>query len=162
MDGQIGGTGENYLTPRLLEGFFGLGSRSSITQEYETKREKPLKISSIKVGGMMSLTIDDLGSLWMWGNCPHPSQNTLSEGEFALRSSSPPLPVWDFHGHTVVNVACGNDHVIALVSAGEKYEGGNLLCYSWVGNSHGQLGLGDTKSRWTPEILETFNLESPW
>ncbi|KAL6542633.1 hypothetical protein OROMI_024235 [Orobanche minor] len=161
MDGQIGGTGENYLTPRLLEGFFGLGSRSSITQEYETKREKPLKISSIKVGGMMSLTIDDLGSLWMWGNCPHPSQNTLSEGEFALRSSSPPLPVWDFHGHTVVNVACGNDHVISLVSAGEKYEGGNLLCYSWVGNSHGQLGLGDTKSRWTPEILETFNLESP-
>lgn len=120
------------------------------------------QISSVKAGGMMSLAIDDLGSLWMWGNCPHPSQNTLSEGEFALRSSSAPLPVWDFHGHTVVKVACGNDHVIALVSAGEKYEGGNLLCYSWGGNSHGQLGLGDTKSRWTPEILEFSNLESPW
>lgn len=44
MDGQIGGTGENYSTPQLLEGFFGLGSPSSITQEYETKREKPLKV----------------------------------------------------------------------------------------------------------------------
>ncbi|KAH6835812.1 Regulator of chromosome condensation family protein [Perilla frutescens var. hirtella] len=162
MDGQIGATGENYLRPHVLEGFFGLGSAGSSSQGYEMKREKPLKISSVKAGGMMSLAIDDLGSLWMWGNYPHPSHNGSLEGEFALGSSSVPVPAWNFHGHTVVKVACGNEHVLALVSAGETYEGGDLLCYSWGGNNHGQLGLGDTESRWQPEIIETFNLESPW
>lgn len=161
--GQIGATGENYLVPHLLEGFSGLGSlSSSSSQDQETKRGKPLKISSVKAGGMMSMAIDDLGSLWMWGNCPHPSLSSSAVGEFLLGSSSEPVPIWNFHGHTVVKVACGNEHVVALVSAGETYEGGDLLCYSWGGNKHGELGLGDTESRWQPEIIETFNLESPW
>lgn len=110
----------------------------------------------------MSLAIDDLGGLWMWGNCPDPQQSKSSEGEFALVSSSAPIPVWNFHGHTVVKVACGNEHVVALVSADETYTGGNLLCYSWGSNNHGQLGLGDKDSRLHPEVIKTFDLESPW
>lgn len=110
----------------------------------------------------MSLAIDNHGALWMWGNCPHPSQSKSSEEEFSLVSSSAPVPVWNFHGHTVVKVACGNEHVVALVSAGETYEGGDLICYSWGGNNHGQLGLGDTESRLQPEVIETFNFDSPW
>lgn len=110
----------------------------------------------------MSLAIDNLGSLWMWGNCPHPSQNNSLEGESSLVSSAAPVPVWNFHGHTVVKVACGNEHVVALVSAGETYEGGDLKCYSWGGNSHGQLGLGDKESRSNPEVIETFSIESPY
>ncbi|KAG6387996.1 hypothetical protein SASPL_153193 [Salvia splendens] len=161
-DGQIGASGENSMVPRLLDGFFGLGSPSSSAQDYETKRGKPLKISSVKAGGMMSLAIDDIGSLWMWGNCPHPPQTGSSEGDLEHESISAPAPVWDFHGHTVVKVACGDEHVVALVSAGEAYEGGDLLCYSWGSNSNGQLGLGDTESRWQPAMVETFNFESPW
>lgn len=110
----------------------------------------------------MSLAIDNLGGLWMWGNCPHLSQTNSFEGEFSLISSSVPIPVWNFHGHTVVKVACGNEHVIALVSVGETYEGGDLICYSWGGNNHGQLGLGDEESRLQPEIIQMFNVESPW
>lgn len=44
MDGQIGVTGEYYLTPNLLEGFFGLGSPGSSTLDYETKNGRPLKV----------------------------------------------------------------------------------------------------------------------
>lgn len=109
----------------------------------------------------MSLAIDDLGSLWIWGNCPS-SSSEGEFGEFALVSTAAPVPVWNFHGHTVVKVACGNEHVVALVSAGEKYEGGDLICYSWGGNTHGQLGLGDMESRLQPEVLPAFNLESSW
>ncbi|KAA8521843.1 hypothetical protein F0562_012535 [Nyssa sinensis] len=119
-----------------------------------------LQVSSVKAGGMMSLAIDDLGSLWMWGNCPQ--QSSSSEAEFSLVSSHIPLPVWNFHGHTVVKVACGNEHVVALVSAGETHTGDDLVCYSWGNNSHGQLGLGDSDSRLRPEVVETFNQESPW
>lgn len=157
--GQLGIAGENSLVPRLVEGFLELSSPGS-SGDSETKTKPSLKISSVKAGGMMSLAIDSLGGLWMWGNCP--SQNSSVEGEFLLVSSSSPIPVWNFHGHTVVKVACGNEHIVALVSAGETHKGGDLVCYSWGNNNHGQLGLGDTKSRLNPEILETFNSKSHW
>ncbi|XP_052209123.1 ultraviolet-B receptor UVR8 isoform X2 [Diospyros lotus] len=109
---------------------------------------------------MMSLAIDNVGALWIWGNCPQ--QSSSSEGGFSLVSSFIPIPVWNFHGHTVVKVACGNEHVVALVSAGETYKGSDLICYSWGNNNHGQLGLGDTDSRLQPEIIEKFSQGSPW
>lgn len=110
----------------------------------------------------MSLAIDDLGGLWMWGNCPHPQRGDSPEGEFSLVSCYAPTPVWNLHGHTVVKVACGNEHVVALASAEETYRGGDLLCYSWGSNNHGQLGLGDKESRLHPEIIQAFDLESSW
>lgn len=109
----------------------------------------------------MSLAIDNLGGLWIWGNCPQQSSSSNEDG-LSLVSNFTPTPIWDFHGHTVVKVACGNEHVVALVSAGETYKGEDLVCYSWGGNSHGQLGLGDRESRHHPEIVETFNQDSPW
>lgn len=109
----------------------------------------------------MSLAIDNLGALWIWGNCPQQSSSSAEDG-FSLVSSFTPTPVWDFHGHTVVKVACGNEHVVALVSAGETYKGEDLVCYSWGSNTHGQLGLGDKESRQRPEVIETFNQDSPW
>ncbi|KAL6985444.1 hypothetical protein U1Q18_018818 [Sarracenia purpurea var. burkii] len=160
MDGQLGVNGEHALLPCLLDRFHELGSPDSFTDESETNSRKPLKISSVKAGGMMSLAIDNLGALWMWGNCPQ--QSSSSDGEFSLASSPTPLPVWLFYGHTVVKVACGNEHVVALVSAGETYKGGDLVCYSWGNNNHGQLGLGDTESRLHPEIVQKFNDSSPW
>ncbi|KAL8537236.1 hypothetical protein ACS0TY_012419 [Phlomoides rotata] len=161
MDGQIDIDGEIHLSPHLLESFSGLGSPDSPQKDSETNTRKPLKISSIEAGGMMSLAIDNLGSLWMWGNIPYSSPEGESR-EFTLVSSGAPVPVWNFHGHTVVKVACGNEHVIALISAGERYEGGDLICHSWGGNNHGQLGLGDMESRLQPEVIRAFSLESSW
>ncbi|KAL3498499.1 hypothetical protein ACH5RR_041231 [Cinchona calisaya] len=159
MDGQIGSNETNSILPCLLEGFLGLGPPNSVASDSETEKT-PLKVSSVRAGGMMSLAIDDLGGLWMWGNCPQQSNST--EGEYSLASSSVPIPVWNLHGHSVVKVACGNEHVVALASAEETYSGGDLLCYSWGSNNHGQLGLGDKESRVYPEVIGTFNLESSW
>ncbi|KAI3822449.1 hypothetical protein L1987_10039 [Smallanthus sonchifolius] len=155
--GQLGVNGENSLVPSLVKGFHGI----SPTDGSITKSETRLKISSVKAGGMMSLAIDDLGSLWIWGNCP--PQDSPNEGEeFALLTTYAPMPVWNFHGQTVVKVACGNEHIVALVSSGETHKGGDLVCYSWGNNNHGQLGLGDTDIRAAPEVIETFNTESSW
>ncbi|CAN0907212.1 E3 ubiquitin-protein ligase HERC2 [Linum grandiflorum] len=151
----IGVNGENPVVPQLLEQFLELSSPG-----VETKSKKPLRICSIKAGGMMSLAIDNVGGLWIWGNCPQ--KNSTSEGGFSLVSSFAPVPVWDLHGHTVVKVACGNEHVVALVSAGETHKGGDLVCYSWGNNNHGQLGLGDRKSRVGPEVVQASDTEVPW
>ncbi|XP_047323026.1 ultraviolet-B receptor UVR8 [Impatiens glandulifera] len=156
--GQLGIDGENAGKPRLVERFLEL--RSSSLTEDEHGRRKPLKVSFIKAGGMMSLAIDDLGGLWIWGNCPQ--QGGSNEESFSLVKSSVPIPVWNFHGHTVVKVACGNEHIVALVSAGESYKADDLVCYSWGNNNHGQLGLGDRESRSRPEIIQNFNEDSSW
>ena len=158
--GQLGLNGETSLSPQLLERFIELGSLDQSTDEPEKQNKAPLKICAVKAGGMTSLAIDSLGALWMLGNCPQ--ENSSDDGTLTFVSSFTPIPVWDFHGHTVVKVACGNEHVVALVSAGETYKGDDLVCYSWGGNGHGQLGLGDRESRVSPEIVETFNQDSQW
>ncbi|KAK1550571.1 hypothetical protein Q3G72_021210 [Acer saccharum] len=160
MDGQLGLSGDNSAVPRLVEQFNELGSPDSLTHEMETKPKAPIKICSVKAGGMMSLAIDNLGALWMWGNCP--KQSSGGEDSFSFEGSFTPIPIWDFYGHTVVKVACGSEHVVALVSAGETHKGDDLVCYSWGNNSHGQLGLGDKESRLRPEIVQKFNQDSPW
>ncbi|KAJ9130399.1 hypothetical protein P3X46_034636 [Hevea brasiliensis] len=151
---------KNAVVPHLMEQFLSPSSFDSVTNESETKRKVPLKVCSVKAGGMMSLAIDNLGMLWMWGNCPQ--QSGSCESGFSLVSSFTPIPVWDFHGHAVVKVACGNEHVVALVSVGETHKGEHLVCYTWGKNDHGQLGLGDKENRIHPEIVETFNQDSPW
>ncbi|CAM8955557.1 unnamed protein product [Rhodiola kirilowii] len=158
--GQLGIDGDNSLVPRLLDDFLELGSPGPLTGESETKSKKPLKVSYVEAGGMMSLAIDDIGGLWMWGNIP--VQSSTGTEQFSLVSCPTPVPVWDLHGRTVVKVACGNEHVVALVSAGETDNGGDLICYAWGGNSNGQLGLGDKESRLHPQIIENFKVESPW
>ncbi|KAJ6295595.1 hypothetical protein OIU78_023591 [Salix suchowensis] len=154
-------SGENYSMPHLMDQCLELGSRSLGSLDHsETKSEGPLKICSIKAGGMMSLAIDDHGTLWMWGNCPQ--QSNKNGSSISFESSFIPIPVHDFHGHPVVKVACGSEHVVALVSARETYKGEDLVCYSWGNNNHGQLGLGDRESRVHPEIIEMFNQDSSW
>ncbi|MQL78820.1 hypothetical protein Taro_011268 [Colocasia esculenta] len=160
-DGQLGQGEENSLLPCLVEAFLELGPpRPSLDERPSNHEKTPLKVSSVKAGGMMSLAIDSLGALWVWGNCPQ--QSTSDSEEISFASSYVPLPVWEFHGHTVVKVACGNEHIVALVTVGETNTGGDLLGYSWGNNSHGQLGLGDYESRARPQIMSTFDQESPW
>ncbi|XP_024025275.1 probable E3 ubiquitin-protein ligase HERC4 [Morus notabilis] len=158
--GQLGFDGENSAKPCLLEQFLNTSNPDSSTDDSETKSKTVNKVSNIKAGGMTSLAIDNLGALWIWGN--YLQQNSSPEGGFSFVSSFTPTPVRDFLGHAVVKVACGNEHVVALVSAGEVHKGEVIVCYSWGTNKHGQLGLGDRESRHRPEIVKTFNQDSPW
>ncbi|GKV03441.1 hypothetical protein SLEP1_g15737 [Rubroshorea leprosula] len=160
MDGQLGNSGENSVVPSLIDQFLELGSPHLPTDELETKNKAPHKVCVVKAGGMISLAIDNHGALWMWGNCPQ--QSSGSEGGWSFVSTFTPIPVQDFYGHIVVKVACGNEHVVALVSAGKTHQGDDLVCYSWGNNTRGQLGLGDREGRLHPQIIETFNKDSPW
>ncbi|KAK7377468.1 hypothetical protein VNO80_02893 [Phaseolus coccineus] len=172
MDGQLGINGEDFhgekhsdgdysIVPCLLKKFIDLHPpvSSSTSTIPKAEDESSLKITVVKAGGMMSLCIDNLGALWMWGNCPGENK----EGGVSLVSNFTPTPIWDFHGHVVVQVACGKEHVVALVTAGESFKGmDDVVCYTWGNNNHGQLGLGDKENRPRPEVVKTFDLESPW
>ncbi|CAH1429339.1 unnamed protein product [Lactuca virosa] len=133
--GQLGFDGENSIVPSLM--------KMPMTDGSVTENEKELKISSVKAGGMMSVAIDNLGSLWMWGSCPEQQTPT-------------PISI-NFPGHTVMKVACGSEHIVALA----KNEDGILVCYTWGSNNHGQLGLGHTETSPNPQIVEKFCPDSP-
>ncbi|XP_023002287.1 ultraviolet-B receptor UVR8 [Cucurbita maxima] len=159
--GQLGFDGGNSAAPCLLKQFHELESPNSSTDESGSKNKGSKTICDIKAGGLVSLAIDNLGALSMWGNCPKP--NGEDEVGLSYVSSFTPSPVSDLHGRTVVKVACGNEHVVALVSVGATYnKDEDLVCYSWGNNSHGQLGLGDRDGRARPQLIETFNEASPW
>ncbi|XP_058785195.1 ultraviolet-B receptor UVR8-like [Vicia villosa] len=159
--GQLGISGEDShdsQVPCLLSRFLELQPPDSSTGLSEAEDRASLKMCTVKAGGMMSLAIDNRGTLWIWGNIPEENK----DGGLSLVSRFIPRPVWDFHGRAVVKVSCGNEHVVALVSATtESNKDEELLCYSWGYNSHGQLGLGDTQSRLRPEVIKIFDEDSP-
>jgi Regulator of chromosome condensation (RCC1) repeat len=54
--------------------------------------------------------------------------------------------VVNLSGQKVINLACGDNHVLALTS--------NCQVYSWGSNEYGQLGHGDCESRVDPKLIE--------
>ncbi|CAN6456668.1 unnamed protein product [Victoria cruziana] len=158
--GQLGVDSENSLVPIFLDEFLGLVSPRSLENQSDSERKTQLKIVSIMADGMMSFAIDSIGGLWMWGNCPQLSKD--GDEPFSLVSIPNPRPVWFLHGRCVVKVECGNEHVVVLASPGETVCGGDLLCYAWGNNNHGQLGVGDNWSRLHPELVKSFDVDSPW
>ncbi|EOA20418.1 hypothetical protein CARUB_v10000727mg [Capsella rubella] len=120
-----------------------------------------LSVCSVKAGSMMSLAIDNVGGLWMWGNVPQ--QDSGAEPRVTITSIPIPFPIPEFHGRTVLKVACGDEHVVALVGLGGIHKDTSCddsVLYSWGNNHHGQLGLGDRESRARPQIVDTFNQNS--
>ncbi|XP_006399665.2 E3 ISG15--protein ligase HERC5 isoform X2 [Eutrema salsugineum] len=159
--GQLGFDGENSLAPRLIKNFLEQEASSSSLNDSGREARSDLKVCAVKAGSMMSLAIDNLGGLWMWGNVP--PQNGEPEPRLSFTSIPIPFPVPEFHGQTVLKVACGDEHVVALVgpkviNKDNGYD--DYVLYSWGNNHHGQLGLGDKESRARPHIVETFNQNS--
>ncbi|XP_010453206.1 PREDICTED: ultraviolet-B receptor UVR8-like isoform X1 [Camelina sativa] len=157
--GQLGFDGENSLAPYLIKSFFEQeGSSSSLN---DSKARSDLKVCTVKAGSMMSLAIDSVGGLWMWGNVP--PQDSGTEPPVSFTGIPIPFPIPEFHDRTVLKVACGDEHVVALVGPCGIHKDNNYddsVLYSWGNNHRGQLGLGDRERRAIPQIVETFNQDS--
>ncbi|RID73252.1 hypothetical protein BRARA_B00414 [Brassica rapa] len=145
----------NALAPRLIQNFFEQEASTSSPDDSGREARSDLKVCAVKAGSMMSLAIDNAGGLWMWGNVP--PQDSGPEPRLSFTSVPIPFPIRELHGRTVLKVACGDEHVVALVGSKETQES---ALYSWGNNHHGQLGLGDGESRARPQVVETFNQNS--
>lgn len=154
--GQLGREDEMTSVPCLIEDFLEDGSIGTSTYEVNTgKGKRAFEAVDVRAGGMMSLAIDKHGTLWIWGRCPQ-STNEPRDETFRLSFISSPQPVRGFQGYSVSKVACGNEHVLALVTHGITVAEEHLLSYAWGSNTHGQLGLGDKESRLVPQLIN-FN-----
>eukprot|EP00929_Paragymnodinium_shiwhaense_P079759 TRINITY_DN41575_c0_g1_i1.p1 TRINITY_DN41575_c0_g1~~TRINITY_DN41575_c0_g1_i1.p1 ORF type:complete len:1105 (-),score=294.13 TRINITY_DN41575_c0_g1_i1:80-3394(-) len=69
-------------------------------------------------------------------------------GDFV--SSATPRPVPTLQCRPVVKVCCGAAHTMARTTTG--------LLWAWGCNEHGQLGLGDTKTRFRPEQVKAMRV----
>lgn len=154
--GQLGREDETTSVPCLVDDILEDGSIGTSMYDINTgKGKRALEAVDVKAGGMMSLAIDKHGTLWIWGRCPQSTSENRDE-TFRLSFISSPQPVGGFQGHSVSKVACGNEHVLALVTDGTTVAEEHLICYAWGSNKHGQLGLGDKESRLVPQPVN-FN-----
>lgn len=117
---------------------------------------RPPKMAMVEAGGMMSSAIDNEGGLWLWGAVPQPAADahTQQSDSFEVANIDMPQRVIAFTGLKVRRVACGSEHILALVD-GRK----DVQCYAWGGNAYGQLGLGDFNHRDTPTVVEALAAE---
>uniref|UniRef100_A0A7I4CJE6 Uncharacterized protein n=2 Tax=Physcomitrium patens TaxID=3218 RepID=A0A7I4CJE6_PHYPA len=106
-----------------------------------------LKIVQVEAGGMMSSAIDQDGGLWVWGAVPQPAvlDRVPESDTFEMSNINQPERVLALRGHSVRRIACGSDHILALIDSRNGVD-----CYAWGGNAFGQLGLGDFEPRVIP------------
>lgn len=105
---------------------------------------------------MASSAVDLDGCLWLWGAIPTPSghhhhQRSRARDFSLISNTERPERVQELMGLRVYRVACGNEHILALVEGRDDTEND---CYAWGSNSYGQLGLGDAKDRAYPQVVK--------
>jgi alpha-tubulin suppressor-like RCC1 family protein len=102
-------------------------------------------VIDIGAGHYSSFAVKADGKVWGWG------QNTsgqIGTGTTALRVRTP-RRIEGLDGVSIVDVAGGRNHAIALTT------GGNV--YAWGSNAYGQLGDGTWKDSSTPVLVSSLN-----
>eukprot|EP01029_Cantina_marsupialis_P032556 TRINITY_DN99_c0_g1_i1.p1 TRINITY_DN99_c0_g1~~TRINITY_DN99_c0_g1_i1.p1 ORF type:complete len:2201 (+),score=714.06 TRINITY_DN99_c0_g1_i1:545-6604(+) len=103
-----------------------------------------ISIKQVACGSAHSLILDSEGSLYSYG-----WNETGQLGQYeSLGSAVAPVEI-EFAdvvpSPKFISIACGANHSIALTSKGQ--------IYTWGSNSNGQLGVGDTKTRYSPMLV---------
>ena len=116
------------LAPRFVHAFLGV------------------PVASVSCGHNFTACVTHVGEVWTWGEG---GSGQLGTGNIVTRCNHPQLAAGveltsDNQGFSTVT--CGWGHCLAVSrTTGELF--------SWGLNSHGQLGLGDTKKRTSPTIV---------
>ncbi|KAF7480265.1 Hypothetical predicted protein [Marmota monax] len=100
-------------------------------------------IIQITCGGYHSLALSKGGELFAWGQNLHGQLGV----ERIFPSTPIPQMVENLAGVPLVQISAGEAHSMALSMSGNVY--------SWGKNNFGQLGLGHTKNRAAPCLIET-------
>ena len=99
-----------------------------------------LEIRTIAAGGVHVLALDFAGNVWSWGGG---LEGQLGHG--VKQNEVYPLVIDGLKHVSVVSVAAGNEHSVAVSSDGGVYV--------WGSNRAGQLGVGDFEERLKPRYV---------
>lgn len=99
-------------------------------------------VVNIACGQLCSMAVLDNGEIYGWGyNC---------NGQLGLGNNGnqqTPCRIAALQGVSIVQVACGYAHTLALTDEG--------LVYAWGANSYGQLGTGNKSNQALPTLINT-------
>ena len=118
----------------------------------EQNKKKALKVSGLSdlinadAGNTYNLAIRSKGTIVGWGNNDF-GQLGVKRNDKAKNTVYDKLSINDFS--PVTQLSAGENHSLALKKDG--------TLWAWGDNSYGQLGLGDTVSRYVPELVSSMS-----
>lgn len=137
-DGRLVSWGKNDMGQLGL----GFGNREDIEKPHVNKAF-PEPVIQISVGLNHCCALTRSGSVLTWGGN---SKHQLGDGD--ITSSCVPRSLKELRHRPIVSISCGSNHTLVSTISG--------YIYSWGENTHGQLGLGDTKTRVRPELIRSL------
>ncbi|KAD4982510.1 hypothetical protein R6Q59_002109 [Mikania micrantha] len=106
----------------------------------------PVPVVSVACGGFFTTVITNDGHLWSWGAN---SNNELGRGNRV--GGWKPQPIPGLEGVSVIQIASGGYHSLALTDEGRVL--------SWGYGGHGQLGHFSTQNQPVPTVIESLASE---
>ena len=125
-----------------LFGQVGSGSSASTVP---TPASVLTDVIDIGAGHYSSFAVKSDGTAWAWGR-----NETGQLGDGTSTTRRVPTRIQGLAGHTIVDVAGGRNHAMALADDGSVF--------TWGSNRYGQLGDGTFQSRLTPVPAEVDNI----
>jgi len=144
----------------LASGASKQGAVGPAASKKNDKELTPVIVSGLPaVGGVacgkdFNLVVDEEGQVWAFGWSEFGVLGNGSDGEYNKSDSSvklsydahaTPSRILKFTGKTMVHVACGAAHCVAVESDGK--------CYTWGSGGYGRLGHRDQQDKWVPTEL---------
>ncbi|RZC44782.1 hypothetical protein C5167_037733 [Papaver somniferum] len=107
-------------------------------------------LSSVEGSSILTAGLPQYGQL---GHGTDNEYNTKdSSVKLAYEAQPRPKPIAAFAGKTVVKVACGTNHTVAVDSKG--------FVYTWGYGGYGRLGHREQKDEWTPRVVDVFQRQN--
>ena len=134
------GTTAMYAWGTNTYGQLGLGNNNTAQNMAQVPNFPPTneKLRSVSAGAAHALALTESGKVYAWGLNDY---GQLGIGN-TTNKNVPTLVSGAWNGNKIISIAAGDNHSLAMDDA--------FNVYAWGLNSSGQLGLGDTKERYTP------------
>lgn len=118
------------------------------------------KVKKVACGGQFSLILTESGNIWAFGSPAYgqlgqndDGQRIVSAGRVELDYKSSPVQIGGIlKNKKIIDIACGDNHSLALDSDG--------AIYSWGRGDDGRLGHRDQVNQLVPKLVEELATDS--
>ena len=140
--------GEVYSWGINSSGTLGLGNHVDKATPQLITAFKSKKITSIATGPDFALALTDTGNIYSWGYNGEGRLGLGIEMNSQVVSKYTPQFIKALESKKIIAIAAGFNFALALTDTGNVY--------AWGCNNNGQLGLGDTDYRTTPQLINAL------